>query len=264
MIDREAILKRVQKNEDRLLISHVLDRIYLSEKTGKTTHTDFLDPHQQSLVDRALTGTEDIIYAFNGGYAGAERAVAVFKTDFYDDDDEEFFGNIFKLLNIKLNNRDNLSHRDYLGSLMGLGIKREKTGDIIVGDDRCDIVVMSEVSRYICSSLEKVGNTGVEVSIGDIADIRVPEPKVREIRVTVASLRLDCAAAPGFGLSRSKAAEHIKAGRLSLNWEQNDNPGKLIKEGDNLSIRGKGRVVVEKIGGKTKKDRIAITLMKYV
>jgi RNA-binding protein YlmH len=210
-----------------------------------------------------LSGCEDIEYGFEGGYTGAERAVAVFYNDFSNIDayDPKSF---FKLVNINLNGRDNLSHRDYLGSLMGLGIKREKTGDIVISGEHCDIVVISEIADYIFYNLDKVGNTKVNVQIKDLDEINVPEPKVREISVTVASLRLDSVSAPGFGMSRSKVVDFIKAGKLNLNWEMTDNPDKLVKEGDNISIRGKGRLVIKKVGGKTKKDRTGIILKKYL
>lgn len=130
MINRELILKRILKADDRLLVSRVFDKAQLAIKIQKPVHTDFLDPYQQSIVQTAFLESEDIEYNFNGGFNGAERAVVVFHPVFFSN--EDLSDNFFKVLNIKLNGRDNLSHRDYLGSLMGLGIKREKTGDIIL------------------------------------------------------------------------------------------------------------------------------------
>jgi RNA-binding protein YlmH len=262
MINRELILGRISKNDDRLLVSRVIDKVQLAMKIQKPVHTDFLDPNQQSIIQRAFLELDDIEYDFNGGFNGAERAVVVFRPVFIDD--EDLTNDFFKLLYIKLSSRDILSHRDYLGSLMGLGIKREKTGDIIVGEDECNIVVISEIAEYIALNLTKVGNNSVTVQIREIGELSVPEPKTREISVTVASLRLDCIAAPGFGMSRSKAAEYIKAGKLNLNWVTVENSDRTVREGDTISIKGKGRVVIEKVWGKTKKDRIGIILKKYV
>lgn len=262
MLKKEQLLKRINNPEDRLLVSKLLDKAELSEKTGGPAHTGFLDPRQQSLLDKALEGI-DIEYDFYGGYVGAERAIAIFRPDFYEPEDDERNA-YFRVLNLRPNKREGLTHRDYLGSLMGLGIKREKTGDIIVAEDVCSIIVLSEIADYISGNLTKVGNTGVSIETANTDGIKAPEPKVREIKATVASLRLDCVAAPGFGMSRSKAAEFIRAGRLSLNWAETENPDRAVKEGDVLSIRGKGRVVVETVGGRTRKDRIGIVLKKFV
>lgn len=262
MLKREPILKRINSPEDRLLVSKLLDRAEFSEKTGRPAYTDFLDPRQQGLLEKAFGGV-DIEYEFYGGYVGAERAIAIFRPDFYEPEDDERDA-CLRVLNLRPNRRDGLTHRDYLGSLMGLGIKREKTGDIIVGEDVCSIIVLREIADYISGSLTKVGNTGVAIETAGMDAISAPEPKVREIKVTVASLRLDCVAAPGFGMSRSKAAEFIRAGRLSLNWEETENPDRIVKEGDVLSIRGKGRVVVETVGGRTRKDRIGVVLKRFV
>jgi RNA-binding protein YlmH len=263
MLNRELILKRSGKPEDRLLASKILDKAELSDRIGKPVHTDFLDPYQQGLVEKAFSGIGDMEYDFYGGYVGAERAVAIFRPDFYEPEEAEY-DSFMRLLIIRANSREGLTHRDYLGSLMGLGIKREKTGDIIVADESCSIVVLSDIAGFIAGNLVKVGNTGVSVEIGDTGGLLVPEPKIREIKVTVASLRLDCIAAPGFGISRSKAAEFIRAGKLNHNWVVTENPDKSVREGDVLSIRGKGRVVVETVGGKTKRDRIGVVLKKLV
>lgn len=263
MFDREKILKRSGKPEDRLFLSKMLDKAELSDRIGKPVHTDFLDPYQQNLIETAYNGIEESEYDFYGGYIGAERAIAVFHPDFYEPEEGEY-DSYLKLLNIKPNSRESLTHRDYLGSLMGLGIKREKTGDIIVGDETCSIVVLNEIAGYITANLSKVGSTGISIETAGTGRISVPEPKAREIRVTVASLRLDCIAAPGFGISRSKAAGFIRAGRLNHNWVAVEDPDKLVREGDVLSIRGKGRVIVETVGGRTKRDRIGIVLKKLV
>lgn len=265
MSDRNLILKKLPKQEDRLIVSKALDKAEFAGRTGKTSYTDFLDPRQQSVIEKALSGFDDIGFSFYGGYNGAERALAIFRPDFVDNDDNlQEYSSFFKILHIIPAARDNLSHRDYLGALLALGIKREKTGDLLVREEYCDVFVISEIANFIQANLAKVGNTRVSVSIEEIAEVAAPEQKVKEISVTVASLRLDCIAGPGFGMSRSKAAEYIKAGKLSLNWEIVDNPSRLVKEGDAVTIRGKGRVIVESIGGKTKKDRIGILLNKYI
>lgn len=265
MGDRELILKRVTGPDDRLLASKVIDKAELAGKTGRFTCTDFLDPHQQMVLDKAFEGYDFINYSFYGGYGAAERALAIVYPDYFEDDDYiKECAKCLKILHIIPSSRDKLSHRDYLGALLALGIKREKTGDILVRDEYADIFVLSEIAGYVQANLEKVGNSRVSVTINEIEQLAAPEQKVKEINVTVASLRLDCIAGPGFGMSRSKAAEFIKAGRLSLNWEVTDNPSKMLKEGDTISIRGKGKIVLESVGNKTRKDRTGVLIKKFI
>lgn len=263
MFNRETILKKTGKSEDRLLISKLLDKYDFWQKTGKTAFSDFLDPSQQKLAASLLGSPEHGGPVFDGGFAGAERAVAIFGGDF-EDDPSSFRDSIFKLVNAKPSSRSELSHRDYLGALMALGIKREKTGDIIVGLEQCDIIVLAELSEFISYNLTKVGNAEVDVKIKGIGEIGAAQPKIKEIKTTVASLRLDCVVAPGFGMSRSKAAEYIKAGKLSLNWEITDRPDKAVRESDMIAIRGKGKLVIEKVGPSTRKDRIVLILRKFI
>lgn len=265
MQNKEIVLKSVNKPEDRLVLAKLLDKAELAAKTNRLVHTEFLDPHQAVLADKVLASLDVCDYTFYGGFPGAERAVAVFRPDFIRDDElEQFIGEILKVLEITPNARGSLSHRDYLGALMGLGIKREVTGDIIVSEEKCSIIVLSEMAGYIAGNLFKVGNTGVSSTILDELDVSVPEPTVAEIKTTVAALRLDSLCAPAFGVSRSKAVEFIKAGKVNLNWETVQNPDKAVREGDTISLKGKGRAVLEKVGGKTRKDRLMIYIKKFV
>jgi RNA-binding protein YlmH len=265
MRTREEILKSVNKPEDRLVLAKLLDKAGFTAKTNKPAHSEFLDPHQASLAERFLSSMDACEYRLFGGFPGAERVIALFYPDFADDDErEEYSETVLKVLEIKPNASESLSHRDYLGALMALGIKREVIGDIIVEEEKCDIVVLSDISGYIASNLFKVGNTGVDLAIIDIMDLSVPAAKAVEIKTTVAALRLDSVCAPAFGISRSRAAEYIKAGRVNLNWEMTQNPDKPVREGDTISLKGKGRAILEKVGGKTRKDRLAINISKLV
>ena len=144
-------------------------------------HTEFLDPHQVSLADKVLASFNICEYSFFGGYSDSERAVAIFYPDFTSEDElKEFQYGIFKVLEITSNARENLSHRDYLGALMGLGIRREVTGDIIVSDYKCSVIVLDNIASYIEGNLFKVGNTAVEVKVLDLMDLVLPEPKTLE------------------------------------------------------------------------------------
>lgn len=264
MINKDLILKKISNIEDKLFISKVLDKALKAEKIKTVTHTEFMDPHQQNIVEKAFSGYDDLEFNFNGGYEDAERAAAFFYPSFIDSEDESYFDFPFKLLNITYSSRENLNHRDFLGSLMGLGIKREKIGDILVNDNNCNIIVMEDIAEYIKFNLKKVGNSKVNIEQSDIDELEVPEPKTKTINTTVASLRLDSVSSAGFGISRSKMAGFIKSDIVSLNWDVTSNLAKLVQQGDTISVKGKGRVVVESIGNTTKKGRIGVNLKKLI
>lgn len=263
-MNKEDIIKKVSKSEDKLAVAKVLDRFVLMEKINKPTITDFLDPHLRNVVSTCLESSNIDNFLFYGGYEGAERTIVVFCPSNMPISQEPDFTGFFKVLKINLMRRENITHRDYLGSLMGLGIKREKIGDILIKDEYCLVIVLSEIAEFIKYNLEKVGNVKVEVEYEDLDSLQAYEPKVKEIRTTVASLRLDAIASAGFGISRSKIADFIKAEKVNLNWETTPSSSKLVKEGDLISIRGKGRVVLQEIGRTTKKDRISVYLKKFI
>ncbi len=265
MHTREELLKSINKPGDRLVLAKLLDKAGFTAKTNKPAHSEFLDPHQAVLAERILTSMDACEYMLFGGFPGAERVIAVFYPDFMNEDErEEYNEAILKVLEIKPNTSGSLSHRDYLGALMALGIRREVTGDIIVELGKCNIVVLNDISPYIASNLLKVGNIGVNLTILDRMDLSIPVAKAVEIKTTVAALRLDSVCAPAFGISRSKAVEFIKAGKVNLNWEITQNPDKAVQEGDTISIKGKGRAILERVGGRTRKDRLTINISKLV
>jgi len=272
MQNKIKILEKIKEPEDRLFIAHILDKACKAAKIHKIVCTDFMDPRKKALAERCLKGNIDIGYFFYGGYTGAEREMLFFAPDFiYSDyiyDNDLQIPNIdflpfINIINIRNKSINKLTHRDYLGALLGLGIKREKLGDIVIGTDFCSVAVTADISEFILYNLEKVGNAKVSVSLSQNGMIEKEEKDAREIKANVAALRIDCIAGAGFGISRSKVAELLKSQKLMLNWETVTSPSKQLKEGDVISIRGKGRIVLEQIGNNTKKNRINITLKKF-
>lgn len=263
MINRETIFKRITKIDEKLFISKVLDKAEKCEKIGKLIHTDFIDPHQNKLIQSILPEVRGLNYILNGGFDGAERVVLFFCPDFIIVEDFNI-SEAFTVLSIDLKSKESLTHRDFLGSLMGLGIKREKIGDIIIKEDGCHLIVLSEIADFIIYNLLKVGNSKVVIEKVSLDDINVTEKEVEEISSTVASLRLDCIASASFGISRTKVVDYIKSDKVNLNWVTTDDPTKIVKQGDTISLRGKGRVVLVEVGRVTKKGRIGIILKKNI
>ncbi len=264
MLNKERIIKNINKSEDRVLVSKLLDKAVKSENSVNIVYSDFLDPYQKRVADMAFAADKEINYTYNGGYPGAEREIVVFCPKNMSVDDFRCFKLPFKVIELRTKEMENLSHRDFLGALMGLGIKREKIGDILLEEDICRVVVINEIADFIKFNLLKVGSSKVDMEIKDIDEIRGIEPKLKEISITVASMRLDCIASAGFGISRNKIAEYIKAEKVNINWEKTVSLTKQIQEGDTISIRGKGRIILERTGSITRKGRINILLKKFI
>ena len=170
-----------------------------------------------------------------------------------------------KFLNIKLRTDEKLSHRNYLGSILGLGIKREKIGDIVVKESSATAIVLKDVAEYILYNLLKIGRINAEVEYGSPEDVNSIEPsKFKEIKCTVPSLRLDCIISHGFGISRSKVGPLFTSSKVYLNWEPESKLSTQVKEGDVISIKGKGRIILSEVGNVTRKDRIAVVIRKLV
>ncbi len=246
--------------EDAILLAGMEDKIRKSIDSYMVTNSDFMDMRQRTLAEAQCRQHKGLRYCFYGGYEDAERTVAVFLPDYAELEDY----NPLALLRITQDGYRELSHRDYLGSLMSLGIKREIVGDILVRGSGADIVIMKDMGDFLLYNYEKAGRTALRAEIVSIDQIIVPEGRFEEKRDTVASLRLDNLIASAFSTSRGKAAEAIQRGLVFVNGLQTEKPDRQIKEGDKIVLRGKGKVLLKEIGGTTRKDRITIVLLKYM
>jgi len=262
-MDKEKILERFTQESERQTASIVLDRALKADKTGESQITDFFDPYQQRIADNVLHFFKGLKQISWGGYDGAERArillfPAVWQSSLTDVPLSFLQAQVSK-------QAQGLTHRDYLGSLLGLGLRREKVGDILVlPEGKAQVVVCPEIAGFILTNWREVGRYRVSVEEISAAELTPPPARVREIKTTVASLRLDAVASSGFGLSRSKLTPAIKAGHVKLNWQSVKNASAAVKEGDIISVAGRGRVEVEQILGESKKGRVQLLLKKYI
>ena len=156
------------------------------------------------------------------------------------------------------------SHRDFLGALMGAGIGRETVGDICVGKERCDFFVTEEIAPYIEQSFTSAGRTHVRISRIPLKEASIPEPEVKELRDTLASLRLDSVISSGFRIGRSLAAQYVTQGKAAIDGLPCEKPDKAVAEGAKISVRGLGKMKLVSVNGRTKKDRISVTIHRYV
>ena len=242
-------------DSDKLFYSKLDDGITLCEKRRRAYFFSFLSEREQLLACRHLESAGFHDYAFDGGYPNAERKIlGLF---FYEPE-------AFPLCAMELCFRkcDKLTHRDFLGALMSLGIERETVGDILVEDGRCVIFVKPEIRDYITSQLFKVGNVGVRIAGADLESL----PKGRgfdEKEYSVSSLRLDAVVAAATGLSREKTKSVILSGNVTHNYADCQNISQAVREKDTITVRGKGKYVINGVIGETKKHRIKISIIHF-
>ncbi|MDA8233393.1 MAG: YlmH/Sll1252 family protein [Clostridia bacterium] len=262
MLNKQKLLSHLINQEDKLVMAKVLDKAEEVLRNHQARSTDFLDPSQQELAQGILNGLPEFNYLLTGGFPQCERRKVILCPDYLEPGDMDH-GLVFLKItgNFKF---QQVSHRDYLGSLLGLGIKREKIGDLFLFDQGCYAIVDNEVASYIINNLTQVHRVGVKVSPVGQDQVELPAEEVKESRTTLSSLRLDTVACAGFGVSRSQMAREIEAEKVKLNWVVNSRKEYPVKEGDIISIRGRGRLEVAEIGGKTRKERIVVVLRRYL
>ena len=257
----------IVEQQEKLLLARIDDKLRETERTYDTSFLGFLTPGEQVCARRYLSG-KDAAYRFDGGYPDAERTLLLIKPD---NDAVPFreTGEFLTALRISsFQEGKALGHRDYLGSLIGSGLKREVIGDILPYTDgkiqHCDVLLLKSVGRDALMSLERIGRSGVRVEEIPPEHLHVPEKSFREIRDTVASARLDAVVSSGFSIGRNEAKELCRKGLVSLNYEAVEAPDVKVGEGDVISARGYGKIRLAEIGGETKKQRIRIVIQKYI
>ncbi len=247
MADETQILK----NRFKELHNRALNR-------GTYFYSDFLNMHEQTLLFEEVK----FGYTLCGGYDGAERKIACFG-------DENDFGypsappiDIILIEPLSAKFSDDLTHRDFLGSLMGLGIKRETLGDIITDGNKAYLFCLEQISEFIIDNLTSVRRTSVCCSRCDELPAGAM-PKPTEKVITVSSFRLDGAVASVYGLSRSKSSALIDGSKVFVDGKLCENTSYNIKIGETVSVRGFGRFRYAEILGTTKKNKTRIQCETY-
>lgn len=250
--------------DEKNLIARAEDAAQLCEKQYAPKAFGFLTPAECAVIKREFKAKgfdADICFKFYGGYPDAERSLFLAFPEYAAETvDSEFI----TLLEIRGRDIGTLNHRDFLGSILGLGIKREKIGDILCLEDRCLVFVLSDIADYIISNLEKVARCGVRVRVLNFDDLEVPKRKVEEIRTTVAALRLDCVVAAALKTSRAAAAEVVRSKRVLVNWQEACESSQKVLPGDVFSIRGAGRFRLTEEVSETRKGRLSVCIEKSI
>jgi len=259
MLPREELLKAV---ENRDSAARVIDQAEQAIKTWEIVLTDFLSPPEQAESQQMFSRLTEVQLVAWGGYPQAERQrLAIARSEIPLEQSQvemaalEIAGNFLF---------DTATHRDFLGAMLGTGIVRDKTGDIIVTGERgAQAIVVPELVEFLEMNLQQVRSVPVKARQIELSELKIREPKKKELTTVEASLRLDAIASAGFGMSRSKMVDLIDGGDVRVNWKEIEQSSHLLKPGDLIAIRGKGRLEVGEVAV-TKKDRYRVQLTRYM
>ena len=244
-------------DDDKQLVAQLNDGIDLCLTRQKPYFMPFMSERKQAVLFSELKKAYFDNYLFFGGYGNSERKMLGL---FFDEPCEDCFP--ISAVEFSFRKCDKLTHRDFLGALMSLGIERETVGDILVEDGRAVVFVKTELSDYIMSQISKVGRVGVKVDDADLS--KLPQGRgFEEKTYIVSSLRLDNIVAAVCRLSREKTRTVIMADSVCVNFEETKNVSLNLKEDDVFTIRGKGKFVLKSILGNTGKGRIRISVIHY-
>lgn len=247
-MEREALLRRVD------------DLARRCEKTNTLIHTSFLTPAEQAELVRCVKRFSGCRMLLHGGGPDCERRVAFFLPDWLEEADFEPAEAIAALRIDAYFGTP--GHRDYLGALLGLGVRREWVGDIRVDGQTAWVFCLPSVAEQL-AGLEQAGRVSVKAAVVPLSAVPEPERKRKTVKFTVQSPRFDAILGESFRLSRTQATRLIAAGAASLNYLpclKNDAP---VSEGDVISLKGHGKATVAEIGGKSRKDRLFVTVQLW-
>ena len=265
-MNKTELLDRFARDGDqRLLLARILDQQRRAEQRGVPTHTGFLSPAEQAVSADLLMAAAPGQGILFGGYPDAERKLWGFLPDWLEETAwQESEDCPVCALSVSVPSQADLSHRDYLGSLMGLGLTREKIGDILTTGDGAQVLVLRETLPILLAQWEKTGRYPVTLTPIPLDRLTPTPGEVRHIRATAASLRLDAVLAAGFSIPRSRAAELIRAGRVMVDhrpWEKGD---RTVEPGAVLTCRGLGKCVLTDAGGTSRRGRIVLEFDRYI
>ena len=240
----------------KLLPARIKDLKQICFKTSSPRFTPFLTAEEVAVAIKQFDIGEN--YSLFGGYDSAERVMLGVLPDWCDE-------TTFPIVAISFKYRacDKLAHRDFLGALMALGLTRESVGDILVGEGRTVVFVTNDVSKFVLSQINEIGNVGVELTEG----FNLPLPqlgKKQEFSVTVASTRLDGVISAICNISRTQASDKIADGFVSVNSVCVVKPTLTIKSQDKITVRQKGKFEIISCDEFSKKGRIVLKYNKYI
>jgi RNA-binding protein YlmH len=249
-----------------------LDDLCRKADRGEVGVSDFLTPKDLKLAKKHLDrcGIKHLVF---GGYEDAERARIYVLPEYLEsleavEDIEEYgFSTDTRAVLISTDGYRQLSHRDYLGSILGMGVERDVIGDVLVLEDggKSALVLCTEaISTYLCSELCRISTEKARVRRVRIDEVQIPERKMMPISDTVASPRLDCIVGALCSLSREKARATVESGLVELDFEREERPDRTVSAPCIISVRGYGRFRINSVSDMTKKGRYRLNAEKFV
>lgn len=258
----------MKEKDDKILLAQVSDKIEMCENKNKIEYTNFLDLAQIELVQNYIDKLKIENYISYGGYEQSERKLfVIYPEKFNSTVVEKNLVSIVKIVRIQLPDelKGKYAHRDYLGAVIKLGVKREKVGDIIVDNDGADIIVEKDISKFLLENLSGLTRfSKSKITIEKIDNLRTVEVRREEREIIVSSLRLDNVISELARCSRNKALDIINMERIFVNFQCETKKTKQIKTGDMVTIRGKGRFYIKELVGQTKSGRVIVKIEKFV
>ena len=245
-----------------MLLAKIWDKINAGLRRNIPASTAFLSPRELEMA-RLLLGEPEGLHRF-GGYADAERKMLCYLPDYLEESSLMEEDSPVACLRATYFEGDSLSHRDFLGALMGAGVARETVGDICVDKGSCDFFVTREIVPYLLQSFDSAGRTKFRLQEIPLTEAKIPEPEVKIIKDTLASIRLDAVISSGFRIGRGPASDAVNASRASINGLPCTKSDKAVAEGDTVSVRGMGKIRLAQVNGQTKKGRISVIIERYV
>ena len=264
-MNKTELLNKFAKDPDeRMVLARAMDQMERSASRSIPCATQFLSPAQRAALEPLLAASGHPRHLFHGGYEGAERTVCVFLPDWLEGSDWTAEDELAAIEAAYPPTGAELTHRDLLGGLMGIGLTREKVGDILTGDTAAQIICLRETASIILSQFDQAGRYRLKLREIPLSALSPAPAQVKVIHDTVSALRLDAVLASGFSLARGKAADAVAAGRVSVNHRECLKPDKSVAEGDVLTCRGLGKCVLKTVGGQSRKGRIIIEIERYL
>lgn len=246
------------RDDEHAFVDQVLDWKEIVTAEYRFKLTDFLDPRQQYILESLVGAKDEIHVDFWGGHEFAERKRAILYPDYVELEKTDYQISAYEL--IYPAKFVSIEHRNVLGSLMSIGMKREKFGDILSDEERYQIMMSEEVADYILVNLDSVGKAKVKLEKVDTEELISQNQEVEKRFLTASSMRLDVIVAEAFRLPRSKVKPVVTAEKVKVNWKTVTNASFSLQKGDVLSVRGHGRCEILELEGETKKGRQRIVL----
>ncbi|MBR2786510.1 MAG: hypothetical protein IKD76_03335 [Clostridia bacterium] len=266
-MDKTQILEKYKKEDERLLVCKLFDKILLADKQNKVQITDFLTPVELQLLKDVLKMLDCKNYSIYGGLEDANRNIIVIfpdKLEYVFKENAFDYNSICNCVRIT-NSSENYDHKVYLGGLIKLGIKREKIGDIVVYNNGADVVVSKDVSKFILSNLCQLTRfCKSTVEIVKLEEIVKKVQEFKEVKIVVSSMRLDNVVSELAKTSRSKALDILKQERVFINYKSEIKATKMVNMADVITIRGVGKFIVETIANNMKSGKYVVMVKKFM